>query len=149
MTAGPFMRTLSLLTLSLCLLVGCGKAPPPEPVDPVPAGVEIPKGMPNDKWFHENVLSSKVPVLLDFTATWCPPCREMKPHLHKVEETYGDRLKVVEIDVDEKTYLPAFFDVEGIPRLIVIKDGKIVADDVGGRDYDDLLSFLKPVLGDP
>lgn len=143
------MRTLSLLTLSLCLLVGCSEAPPPEPVDPVPVGVVIPKGMPNDKWFHANVLSSKSPVLLDFTATWCPPCQMMKPHLHKVEEAYGDRLKVVEIDVDENTYLPAFFRVTGIPRLIVVKDGKIVADDVGGRDYDDLLEFLKPVLGNP
>ena len=143
------MRTLPFLTLSLCLLVGCSEAPPPEPVDPMPVGVVTPRGMPNDKWFHANVLSSKSPVLLDFTATWCPPCQMMKPHLHKVEEAYGDRLKVVEIDVDEKTYLPVFFQVTGIPRLIVVKDGKVVADDVGGRDYDDLLEFLKPVLGKP
>lgn len=143
------MRTLSLLTLSLLLLVGCSETPPPEPVNPVAEGVQIPTGMPNDQWFEENVLSSKAPVLLDFTATWCPPCKMMKPHLHQVEEAYGDRLKVVEIDVDDNDYLPAFFKVEGIPRLIVIKDGQIVADDVGGRDYEELLTFLKPVLGAP
>ena len=144
------MRILPWLTLSLCLLVGCGKAPPPQPVDPVPAGVVIPSGMPNDKWFHENVLSSKVPVLVDFTATWCPPCQMMKPHVHKVEEAFGDRLKVVEIDIDENTYLPAFFQVDGIPRLIIIQDGKIVADDDdGARGYEALLALLKPVLGDP
>jgi len=143
------MRTFSLLTLSLCLLVGCSEGPPPEPVDPVPAGVVVPRGMPNDKWFHENVLSSKSPVLLDFTATWCPPCKMMKPHLHKVEEAFGDRLKVVEIDIDENSYLPAFFRVEGIPRLIVVKDGKVVASDVGGRDYDELLDFLEPAVGAP
>jgi thioredoxin 1 len=143
------MRTLTLLTLSLFLLVGCSKAPPPEPVNPVAAGIEIPHGMPNDKWFHENVMSSKVPVLLDFTATWCPPCKMMKPFIHDVEKAYGDRLKVVEIDVDENTYLPAFFQVDGIPRLILIKDGKVAADDVGGRDYEALLKFLNPVLGSP
>lgn len=135
--------------LGLLLLAGCSEAPPPEPVDPVPAGVEIPKGMPNDKWFQANVLSSKTPVLLDFTATWCPPCQMMKPHLHKVEQAYGDRLKVVEIDIDENSYLPAFFQVEGIPRLIVVKDGQVVADDVGGRDYEDLLKFLNPAVGAP
>ena len=143
------MRTLPFLTLSLCLLAGCSEAPPPEPVNPVPAGVVVPKGMPNDVWFQENVLSSKVPVLLDFTATWCPPCKEMKPFIHDVEKAYGDRLKVVEVDVDENTYLPAFFQVDGIPRLIVIKNGKVVADAVGGHDYDELLKFLNPILGEP
>ena len=143
------MRILPWLTLSLCLLVGCGKAPPPEPVDPVPAGVVIPAGMPNDKWFHENVLSSKVPVLVDFTATWCPPCQMMKPHLHKVEEAYGDRLKVVEIDIDENEYLSAFFRVKYLPCLLVIKDGEVVANTDGGKDYEGLLNFLSPVLGSP
>ena len=112
------MRTLSFLTLSLCLLVGCSEGPPPEPVDPVPAGVVIPKGMPNDKWFHEHVLSSKSPVLVDFTAIWCPPCQIMKPDVHKVEKAYGDRLKVVEVDFDEHEYLSAFFRVKYLPRLI-------------------------------
>lgn len=149
MAAGFSMRTLSFLTLSLCLLVGCSEGPPPEPVDPVPAGVVIPKGMPNDKWFHEHVLSSKSPVLVDFTAIWCPPCQIMKPDVHKVEKAYGDRLKVVEVDFDEHEYLSAFFRVKYLPRLIVIKDGEVVADADGGQSYDDLLEFLNPVLGNP
>lgn len=145
------MRVPLPLCLSVLLLVGCLEAPPPPPpVDPVPAGAAvIPDGMPNDKWFQEHVLSSQVPVLVDMTATWCGPCQAMKPAIHDIEKAYGSRLKVVEIDVDEHQYLKEFFRVNGIPRLIVIKDGQIQADQVGGRSYYQIVAMLKPTVGKP
>ena len=143
------MRCLPLWGLSLLLLTGCSDAPPPTPVDPVPAGVVIPAGMPNDVWFHENVLKSDVPVLVDFTATWCPPCQMMKPFVHKIGETYSGRLKVVEVDVDEHPYLADHFQVTGIPRLMVIKGGKIEADEEGLRSYEEILALVKPTVGAP
>lgn len=138
------------ILLSVCLLLaGCSQSPPPAPVAPVPVGVAIPTGMPNDVWFHDNVLKSDVPVLVDFTATWCGPCKAMKPYLHEIEKAYGSRLKVVEIDIDEHEYLAAHFQVTGIPRLMLIKDGKIAADDVGGRSYNEIVSLIKPTVGTP
>ena len=144
------MRFLPLLSVSVLLLAGCLEAPPPPaPLDPVPAGVVVPAGMPNDVWFHENVLKSDVPVLVDFTATWCPPCQTMKPFVHRVGDEYGSRLKVVEVDVDEHPYLSNYFQVDGIPRLMVIEGGKIRADKVGGRNYDGIIALVKPTVGEP
>ena len=143
------MRCLPLWGLCLLLLTGCSDGPPPTPVDPVPAGVVVPTGMPNDVWFQDNVLKSDVPVLVDFTAPWCPPCQMMKPFVHKIGETYSGRLKVVEVDVDEHPYLADHFQVTGIPRLMVIKGGKIAADEVGGRSYDEIVALVKPTVGEP
>jgi len=142
------MRFPILLSVFL-LLAGCSPSPPPTPVAPVPAGVAIPTGMPNDVWFHDNVLKSDVPVLIDFTATWCGPCKMMKPHIDEIEKAYGNRLKVVEVDIDEHEFLSAHFQVTGIPRLMVIKGGKIEADETGGRTYNDIVALLKPSVGTP
>ena len=139
-----------LLCMALLLVVGCQRVKaPPMPVNPVPAGVVVPAGMPNDKWFQENVLASDVPVLIDFSAIWCGACQTMKPSIHEIEKAFGSRLKVVEIDVDEHEYLSDFFDVRGIPRLMVIKGGKIQADEVGVQSYAEIVMFLKPTLGMP
>ena len=141
------MRFPILLSVCLFVLASCSESPPP--VAPVAAGVVIPSGMPNDVWFHDNVLKSEVPVLVDFTATWCPPCKTMKPYIHEIEKAYGSRLKVVEIDVDEHEYLSAHFQVTGIPRLMLIKGGKIEADEVGGRSYNEIVNLIKPTVGTP
>ena len=144
------MRSPFLFSVYLLLLVGCEEAwIPPPPVDPVPAGVVIPAGMPNDVWFHENVLKSDVPVLVDFTATWCPPCQQMKPSVQAIEKAYGSRLKVVEVDVDEHPYLSDYFRIKAIPQLIVVKDGQIQSGTKGGQTYSQLVVFLKPTLGMP
>ena len=138
------------LTLTVFCLAGCMDAQPPAPpADPVPAGIVLPAGMPNDKWFYENVVQSKVPVLVDFTATWCSPCQAMKPALHEIEAAFGNRIKVVEVDIDEHSSLADHFRVTGVPRLMVIQDGKIQADEVGQRGYYDILSLLKSSAGTP
>lgn len=146
---GKYWRMTYLFPV-LLTLAGCGDpGPPPVPTDPVSREIQLPSGIPNDRWFHEHIFKSDVPVLIDFTATWCPPCRAMKPELEKVEAAYGQRLKVVPIDVDEHSYLTSYFQVTGIPRLMVMQDGVIKADQVGGLRYQDIVDLVAPVVGSP
>lgn len=144
------MRSSLIATVGLFLLIGCADpGPTATPTDPLPAGVSLPAGMPNDRWFNGTVIQSKVPVLVDFTASWCPPCQAMKPSIAAIEKAYGSRLKVVELDIDERTYLSDFFRVKGIPRLMVIQDGKIQADETGQHSYSQIVSLLKSTAGAP
>lgn len=146
------MLTRFTLAFTILCIAGCGESPPRQAVvapDPIPAGVVLPAGMPNDKWFYENVVQSPVPVLVDFTATWCGPCQAMKPALHEIETAYGSRIQVVEVDVDDRPYLSSHFQVKGVPRLMVIKDGVIQADAVGQHSYYEIISLLKPSAGTP
>lgn len=144
------MRSSLIAAVGLILLVGCSDSGPPAiPTDPLPSGVSLPAGMPNDKWFHETIFQSDVPVLVDFTASWCPPCKAMKPAIAAIEKAYGSRLKVVEVDIDEHTYLADFFRVKGIPRLMVIQGGKIQADKVGQHSYSQIVSLVKSSAGAP
>ena len=139
------------LSLIFLALAGCADSPPPpppqdKPVIPVPAGVLLPAGMPNDNWFYETVVQSNVPVLVDFTATWCPPCQAMKPAIHQIEKDYGSRLKVVEVDIDERPNLSDHFRVDGIPHLMVIQNGVIQADASGQHSYARIVTLLKPTV---
>ena len=138
------------LILTVLGFVGCLEAPSPVlPVDPIPAGAVLPPGMPNDRWFFENVVQSEVPVLVDFTATWCRPCQEMKPALHEIEKAYGNRLKVIEVDIDDHPGIADHFRVSSVPRLMVIKNGAIEAEAPGKRTYYEIINVLKSSVGRP
>ncbi len=80
----------------------------------------------NDQTFEEEVLRSEVPVLVDFTADWCPPCDMLHPILEEVAEEYAGRVKVVQVDVDESRGLAEHYGIRSIPTLFVVKDGEIV-----------------------
>ncbi len=140
------------LSLIFLGLVGCTDSPPPPqkiPANPVPAGVVLPAGMPNDNWFYETVVRSPAPVLVDFTATWCPPCQTMKPTIHQIEKDYGSRLKVVEVDFDERPSLMEHFRIDGIPHLMVIQNGVIQAEASGPHTYSEIVTLLKPTVSLP
>jgi thioredoxin 1 len=138
------------LSVIFLVLAGCSDSTPSAiPAIPVPAGVVLPAGMPNDNWFYETVVQSPVPVLVDFTATWCPPCQAMKPAIHQIETDYGSRLKVVEVDHDERPNLYRHFRVRGIPHLMVIQKGVIQAEAGGQQTYAELVTLLKPTVSPP
>jgi len=95
----------------------------------------------NQDNFREEVLNSQKPVLLDFWAPWCGPCRMVVPIL---EEIAGERsdIKVGKINVDEQAELASQFGIMSIPTLVVVKDGNIVNQAIGARPKDAILAML-------
>lgn len=91
--------------------------------------------------FNEEVINSDKPVLLDFWASWCGPCRMVAPVLDEIAQERAD-IKVGKINVDEQPELAAKFGVMSIPTLVVMKDGKIVEKTVGTRPKAQILAML-------
>jgi thioredoxin len=93
--------------------------------------------------FENEVLHSDKPVLLDFYANWCGPCKMLSPVLRKLAEENVDALKVGKINVDEQRELAMRFQVSGIPMLVIFKDGKVVAKSVGYRPKSEIAAMLE------
>lgn len=93
--------------------------------------------------FDSEVLNSKEPVLLDFWASWCGPCRMVAPTLEQISEEMEGSAKVGKINVDEETELASQFRVMSIPTLMVVKDGKVSATAVGVRPKHDIVRMLE------
>lgn len=93
--------------------------------------------------FESEVLKSDKPVLLDFWAQWCPPCRMLAPIVAEIANEYEGKVKVGKVNVDEEQELAIKFDVESIPTIIVFKDGKISAQTVGLQPKENLEALLK------
>ena len=96
-------------------------------------------------WTSE-VEEATVPVVVDFTATWCPPCKALAPVLEQVAQDYAGKAKVVKVDVDENNALAARFGVSSIPNLVFFKDGQVVNQAVGFQSEAKLKSLLDEIL---
>jgi len=91
-----------------------------------------------DQNFDEEVLNAKVPVLVDFWAAWCAPCRMLAPVVDAIAEKYDGKAKVVKLNVDENALTPGKYNIRGIPTLLLFKDGVIKEQIVGNTTKDSI-----------
>ncbi|MEE4380792.1 MAG: thioredoxin TrxA [Pseudomonadales bacterium] len=92
--------------------------------------------------FEEDVLKSDRPVLVDYWAEWCGPCKMIAPILDEIADEYGDRVKVVKVNVDENQDTAARYGIRGIPTLMLFKNGDVEATKVGALSKSQLAAFL-------
>ena len=99
-----------------------------------------------DATFQSEVLDSDVPVLVDFWATWCPPCKMIAPFLEEMSEEYDGRAKICKVNVDENQQAASQYGVRSIPTLLFIKNGEIQDQVVGALPKDQLSARLDALL---
>lgn len=96
----------------------------------------------SDEKFAADVLKADESVLVDFWAEWCHPCKMFSPIVEEIAKTYKGRVKVFKVNVDENTETPAKYGIQGIPSLLIFRDGEVVAANVGVLSKSQLADFL-------
>jgi thioredoxin 1 len=99
-----------------------------------------------DKNFEEEVLRSDIPVLVDFWASWCPPCRMVEPIIDKLKREYRGRIKVGKLNVDLNPRTAARYNIRGVPTFIIFKDGKEVYRGIAAKSEAELRREIEKVL---
>ncbi len=95
-----------------------------------------------DANFEQDVLKSTTPVLIDYWAEWCGPCRMIAPILEEIAGQYQGRVNIMKVNVDENRSVPAKYGIRGIPTLMLFKDGDVAATKVGALSKSQLISFI-------
>ena len=95
-----------------------------------------------DATFEAEVLNASTPVLVDFWAEWCGPCKMIAPVLDELAKDYDGKLSIVKVNVDENTASPAKFGIRGIPTLLLFKNGTVMATKVGAASKSQLAAFI-------
>lgn len=99
-----------------------------------------------DDSFENEVLQSEIPVLVDYWAEWCGPCKMIAPILDEIVGEYAGKLKVAKLNIDENSATPPKFGIRGIPTLMIFKDGDVEATKVGALSKSQLTAFIDSSL---
>jgi thioredoxin 1 len=99
-----------------------------------------------DDSFESEVIQQSTPVLVDFWAEWCGPCKMIAPILNEIADEYGDRLRVAKLNIDENPNTPPRYGIRGIPTLMLFKDGNVEATKVGAVSKSQLTAFIDSSL---
>lgn len=94
-----------------------------------------------------NVIMGDTPVLVDFFATWCQPCKMMHPVLEEVKRIVGDKIRIIKVDVDKHNDTAAQYRVQSVPTLMLFRNGELLFRQSGAMSRNDLLALLDPFLG--
>jgi thioredoxin 1 len=105
----------------------------------------MPKNV-TDESFNSDVLKAEKPVLVDFWAEWCGPCKQIAPSLEALDAELGDRVTVAKLNIDENPMTPSKYGVRGIPTLMLFKDGQVAATRIGALPKGKLFEWVESVL---
>ena len=106
----------------------------------------MPTNKTNDKNFKIDVLDSKQPVLVDFWAEWCGPCKAIAPSLEELSEEMASKLKIVKINVDENPSISQTYSIRSIPALMIFKDGEKISEKMGALPKSALQSWVNETI---
>jgi len=99
-----------------------------------------------DKNYEQEILKSEVPVLIEFWASWCVPCKMMDYLLNELEEEYYGKIKIAKLNIDRNKIIPLKFNLTGVPTFMTFKEGNIIESTIGALSKKDLIKMIKNVL---